>query len=74
MAKQNNLKFLSDVSFDKDVVITGNLTVQGNSSTGETTQVQSDWNEKDTTSPAYIQNKPVNLATFDYVDQQILQH
>lgn len=33
--------------------------------------VQSDWNEQSPASPAYIKNKPTNLATTAYVDEKI---
>jgi len=38
----------------------GNITIQG----GGGTQVQSNWNETDTSSAAYIQNKPTALSSF----------
>ena len=37
------------------------------------TNVQADWNEADTTSDAYIQNKPTNLATMDNIPTRTSQ-
>lgn len=39
----------------------GNITISGG---GGGTQVQSDWNETDSSSMAYIQNKPTNVSAF----------
>ena len=47
--KPINLKTING----EEIVGEGNIEIQGGA-----TQVQSDWNETDTTSPAYIQNKP----------------
>lgn len=42
----------------------GALRLWTNAPTSSTGQVQSNWNETDTTSPAYIQNKPTGLSQF----------
>lgn len=49
-----NIKTINNIS----LLGSGNIDIQG----GGGTQVQSNWNETDTSSPAYIKNKP-NLAT-----------
>ena len=49
-----------------------NITIQNNviSATGGT-QVQSDWNETDTSDPSYIQNKPTIPDVSEYVEKSV---
>ena len=49
----------------------GNINIEGG---GGGTQVQSNWNETDTTSMAYIQNKPTNVSAFVNDANYLTQH
>lgn len=49
----------------------GNITISGG---GGGTQVQSDWNETDSSSMAYIQNKPTNVSAFTNDAGYLTQH
>lgn len=72
----NDLTNKPDLSTKQDVLVSGvniktinsqsllgegNINIEGG---GGGTQVQSNWNETDTTSMAYIQNKPTNVSAF----------
>lgn len=62
-AKQDTLVSGTNVKTvnNQSLLGSGNITIEGGSS------VQSDWEEDDTTDPAYIQNKPDDLVHYDYV-------
>lgn len=72
----NDLTNKPDLSTKQDVLVSGvniktinsqsllgegNIVIEGG---GQATQVQSNWNETDTTSMAFIQNKPTNVSAF----------
>lgn len=82
----NDLTDKPDLSTKQDVLVSGvniktinsqsllgegNINIEGG---GGGTQVQSNWNETDTTSMAYIQNKPTNVSSFVNDAGYLTQH
>ena len=82
----NDLTDKPDLSAKQDVLVSGvniktinsqsllgegNINIEGG---GGGTQVQSNWNETDTTSMAYIQNKPTNVSSFVNDAGYLTQH
>ena len=82
----NDLTDKPDLSTKQDVLVSGvniktinsqsllgegNINIEGG---GGGTQVQSNWNETDTTSMAYIQNKPTNVSAFTNDAGYLTQH
>ena len=82
----NDLTDKPDLSTKQDVLVSGvniktinsqsllgegNINIEGG---GGGTQVQSNWSETDTTSMAYIQNKPTNVSSFVNDAGYLTQH